>query len=128
MELITILINYIKFLLPLSIYIIWFFVFYFVIKGGLRLLKIKDVPDSKIRIYILIMIILGLFIKPLIYSTFSSFSNKIVPYLADLFIDFLMVFSLLKYYFHLSGKKLWQFLLYLISINILFNLVISGLL
>ena len=127
MGLITILINYIKFLLPFGIYIVWFFLFYFIILGGLRLLNITDVPKSKIRIYVLLMFLLGLLVNPLISTAFREISNKFILYSIDFLISFLIVFLFLKYYFQLSGKKLWQFLLYLISISLIFSLIIFAL-
>lgn len=128
MELIPILTNYIRFFLPFGIYIVWYFLFYFIIIWGFKFLKIVGVPKPKIRIYIILIILFGLFVKPLIYSIFSNIPGRLIPYLAYLLAEFLFVFLLLRYYFQLSGKKLWQFFLYLIVINIIFNLIISTLL
>ncbi len=110
------------FILPLIIFPLWFIALYFLILFGFKILKIERAPKSKIVIYIITTTLLGLLLSYVVSPALRYISNNIVPYLTNFLIYFGIVFLLLKYYFLLSGKKLWQFLLYLIILN----LILSG--
>ena len=113
------------FLLPFGIYIVWFFVFYFLILAGFKILKIEGIPRSKITVYIFAIFFLSLFLNSGIPAVLKDVSNSFILYFANLLISFLVVFLLLKYYFLLSGKKLWQFLLYLVILSLIFSTTIT---
>ena len=102
------------------IYGIAFLVFYFLILTGFKILKIEGVPKSKIIVYIFSIFLLSFFLNSAIPIVIKDVSNRFILYFANFLIPFLVVFLLLKYYFVLSGKKLWQFLLYLIALNLIF--------
>lgn len=112
------------FILPLIIFPLWFIALYFLILLGFKILKIERAPKSKIIIYIITMLLLGLFLSYVVLPALRDILNKIALYLTNFLIYFGVVFLLLKYYFLLSGKKLWQFLLYLIVLNLIFSAVI----
>ena len=102
----------------------WFLVFYFLILLGFKVLKIEGIPRSKIVPYIFVMFISASFLQPAIIKIFENTLNKPSLYLLNILISFGIVFLLLKYYFLLSRKKLWQFLLYLIILNSVFSGII----
>ena len=113
------------FILPLVILpMVWFIAFYFLILLGFKILKIERAPKSKIIIYIFTMFLLGLFLNYAIPTIFKDITSRFVLYSIHFLISFGIVFLLLKYYFLLSGKKLWQFLLYLIVLNLILSMVI----
>jgi len=112
------------FILPLIIFPLWFIALYFLILLGFRILKIERAPKSKIIVYIITIFLLGLFLSYVVSPALRDISNKIVLYLTNFLIYFGIVFLLLKHYFLLSGKKLWQFLLYLIFLNLIFSIVV----
>jgi len=112
------------FILPLIIFPLWFIALYFLILLGFRILKIERAPKSKIIVYIITIFLLGLFLSYVVSPALRDISNKIVLYLTNFLIYFGIVFLLLQHYFLLSGKKLWQFLLYLIFLNLIFSIVV----
>jgi len=101
------------------------FTYYYLILTGFKILKIKEVPKHKVVVYVSIMFLLGLFLNPAISVVFRNVSYKPVLYFTSVSVSFLIVFLLLKYYFLLSGKRLWQFLLYLIVVRAALFLVIN---
>ena len=118
-----------SFLYMFIVPIIWFLVCYYLILTGFKILKIKGIPKSKVAVYILVMFLFNLFLNSVILTALKDISdNKLILHFVNLLVSFLIVFLLLKYYFLLSGKKLWQFLLYLIVLSVTFSLVIKLLL
>lgn len=116
---------------PLLIIFIGRFVLsYFLIFFGFKVLKIEGIPKSKIIVYIIAMFLIGavldyimpVVLKPIIGSL-VLYSSYIV-FAINFLISFIIVILFLKYYFLLAGKKLWQFLLYLILLNLFFNAII----
>ena len=102
-----------------------FLIFYFIILLGFKFLKIEGIPKFKIVPYIFIMFLSGSFLQPAITKIFENILNKPSLYLVNTFISLGIIFLLLKYYFLLSGKKLWQFLLYLIVLSLVFSGIIA---
>lgn len=109
------------FILPFIGFIGWLLVFYFLILLGFRVLKIEGIPRFKIAIYIFVMFLFASFLQPVIIKIFENILNKPSLYLINTLISLGITFLLLKYYFLLSGKKLWQFLLYLIVLSLVFS-------
>jgi len=116
---------FLPFLVPILVFGVWFLIFYFLILLGFRILKIKGIPRSKITVYVFVMFLLGLFLNSAVLAVFESVSNRIILYFTSVLISFLVVFLLLKYYFLLSGKKLWQFLLYLVVLSFILSTVVT---
>lgn len=104
-------------LLPIFVF---FLVSYFLILLGLKILKIEGVTRSKIIVYIFIMFLMGSFLQPVINKSLVDAVNTLALYLINSLISFGIAFAILKYYFSLSGRKLWFFFLYLIVINLIF--------
>jgi hypothetical protein len=102
----------------------WFLVSCLLILLGFKILKIKEIPRSKIVFFLFVIFLLSLFVTPAVNKIFENVLSKPLIIFVNVFIYFGISFLLLKYYFLLSRKKLWQFLLYLIVINITFSLVI----
>lgn len=117
---------FIPFLFP----VVLFFILYFAIFAGFKILHIEDVPRQKVSIYIFIAFLYSLFLGPAIITTVYEhiIENKFVVVFLNSIFSFLITFLIIKYYFLLSGKKLWQFLLYLIAINLISSLIINSLL
>lgn len=111
-------------LFPLVTYGVWFLVFYLLALAGFRILKIEEIPRSKIVAYIFVMFVLTQLVNPAINHIFGDMLNTKLLIFINTLIAFGITFLLLKYYILLSGKKLWQLLLYLIFILVLSNLII----
>lgn len=111
--------------LGISIYtfilIVGFVVSYFLILALFKILHITGIPKSKVIIYILAMFFLGLSLNHVIPAVLKGVSNEFILYSANILISFLIVFLFMKYYFQLSGKKLWQVLLFLIILSLVFS-------
>jgi len=125
----------IYFLLPMVIFALIIIAPYFIILAGLKLLQIKGIPRNKVLVFYLLIIgfafLMRNVINPFVFDNFniiSNTTNTIVYSLIRAVIYWLIYFFFLKYYFYLSGKKLWQFLLYLIVIDIGFSVLIFFLL
>jgi hypothetical protein len=109
---------------------------YYIITTGLKRFKIENIPQKKIKIYILAMLIIGLLydaiIYPLVIPFLMAIHNKVllifVGAIESSLITFIITFLLFKYYFLLSGKKLEQLSLYIASITLITLLIINGLL
>lgn len=120
------------FILPIVFFALIIIAPYYIILGGLRLLRIGGISKSKVFVFYLLLIITAF----LINKTFTLFllnnlkirSNSIIYWLINNAIYLVVNFLLLRYYFHLSGKKLWQFFLYLVVIGLIFSVLISLLL
>lgn len=112
-----------NFFLPILIFALIVLGPYYIILGGLKLLKIREVPRSKVFIFYFIILATSFltekFFGQLSNIELNSLSYKIINNFIYLVVDFLLI----KYCFRLSGKKLWQFLIYLI----LAGLIISSL-
>ncbi|MFC1663889.1 hypothetical protein ACFL0A_02085 [Patescibacteria group bacterium] len=104
---------------------IFFVISYFLISLGLKILKIEGISRSKIVVYIFMMFLLGSFLQPAVNKFLGNAVNMPTLYLINTLISFGIALLLLKYYFLLFGKKLWQFLLYLIALNLIFSGVIT---
>lgn len=116
------------FYLFLPIYFALIFVApYLIIWGGLKILRISGISRSKIIGYVIIYIVLFFLIeelfKPLV--GLSTEPKRFISYFTDNLIYLVANFLLLKYYFHLSGKKLWQFFFYLIITGLILSGIIS---
>jgi hypothetical protein len=115
------------FLLPLIIFVLVILGPYFIILGGFKLLRIDRVSRSKIFgyviIYIIIFFLADKFTQPLV--GLDTESDRLALYFINNFIYLIVNFLLLKYYFQLSGKKLWQFLLYLVITGLILSVLIS---
>jgi len=117
----------ILFLIALSFSVILLFVVsYFITWGGLKILRISGISGPKIIGYVIISVALVFlveeFFNPLVglgaeLRRFSYFTNNLIYLVTNLI--------LLKYYFHLSGKKLWQFFFYLIITGLILSGIIS---
>lgn len=98
-----------------------------IIWGGLKILRISGISRSKIIGYVIIYVVLFFLIeelfKPLV--GLSTESKRFISYFIDNFIYLVANFLLLKYYFHFSGKKLWQFFFYLIITGLILSGIIS---
>lgn len=114
---------FVPFLFP----VILFLILYFVILAGFKILHIKSVPRQKISIYIFIVFLYSLFLSPTITTTIYEhiIKNKFVVVSLNSVFSFLITFLIIKYYFLLSGKKLWQFFLYLIVAGLILSFTIN---
>lgn len=96
---------------------------FFLIWGGLKVFNIQGISNRKIVVY-LIFFTLGFF---LVYGFLNLIVGKSLGYFATeiiyRFISLIFDFLLLKYYFHLSGKKLWQLLAYLVITGLIFSVI-----
>lgn len=116
------------FYLFLPIYFALIFVApYLIIWGGLKILRISGISKSKIVGYVIIYVILFFLIEELFKPLFglSIESKRFISYFTDNLIYLVANFLLLKYYLHLSGRKLWQFFLYLIVAGLILSGIIS---
>ncbi|MCK5123012.1 MAG: ATP-dependent metallopeptidase FtsH/Yme1/Tma family protein [Candidatus Pacebacteria bacterium] len=113
--------------LPFLFPVILFFILYSIILVGFKILYIESVPRQKISIFIFIMFFYSLFLSPtiatVVYNNLTE-SRSIVLFLNSIF-SLLLIFLVLKYYFLLSGKRLQQFFLYLIAINLILSFTIN---
>lgn len=112
----------ISLLMPLTIFIAWFFLYYLIILGGIKLFGITGISKSKIFGFAFAMLLVAFFdywLNPLLGT------NKIIIYLVNNLIYFFVIFSVLKYYFKLVGKQIWLFILYLIVANLILSGIIS---
>lgn len=123
--------------------LIWFIITYYVgylivyqiISSGLKHFNIENIPEIKVKIYVIISLIINLIfnstIYPLVVLFLMAIPNKIlivfIGSIGSALITFLIAFTFFKYYFLLSDKKLWQLALYVASINLIILLVINGL-
>ena len=117
--------------LSLSLFpVILFFVLYFVILAGFKILHIKNVPRQKISIYIFIVFLYSLFLSPAITTTVYRhiIENRFVVFFLNSIFFYLATFLIFRYYFLLFGKKLWQFFLYFIIVGLIFSFTINLLL
>lgn len=106
------------FLIP----VVFFFLFhYFFIWSGLKILKIKGITKAKILLYVFAMFLSTSFLQGIINNITASLP---VFYLSNAFVSFLLVFVIFKYYFLLSGKKLWYLSLYVVVLSIILNLTL----
>lgn len=126
-DLIKALFQWLLFLGPAVIFIfIWFLVAYFLIRLGFKILKIEEIPSrSKIFVFLFVTFLLSLFVTPTINKIFENVLNKPSLTFLNILIYLGITFSFLRYSFLLSGKKLWQFLLYLIVLNLIFSGIIA---
>lgn len=107
---------------PLVIFIVWFFLYYFIILGGIKLFRIVGIPKLKIFGLAFVMILVSFFdywLNPLLGT------NKIIIYLVNNLIYFFVIFWVLKYYFGIVGKQIWLFILYFIVVNFGLSGIIS---
>jgi len=102
---------------------------FFIIWGGLKIFKIQGISTFKIIVYLIIGIPLFFLVEkvlhPLIGGISGHFSNYFFLQIIDNLIYSVVSFLMLKYYFHLSGKKLWQFFIYLLVAALVFSVFIS---
>ena len=85
---------------------------YFIIKLGFKILKLQEFRDQKLS-FLLAIFLCSLFLSSVISKNFWILNTLL----------FGIIFLFLKYYFLLPGKKLWQFLLYLVVINLVISLI-----
>ncbi len=100
--------------------LVFFFISYFFILLGLKIIKIERVTRSKIVVYIFVMFLIGFFLQPIVNKSLADAVNTPILYLINSLISFGITLAILKYYFSLFGKKLWLFFLYLVIINLIF--------
>ena len=102
---------------------------YYIILGGLKFLQIRGIPRSKVFVfYLSIMIIAFLterFFNPFLVYILKITSSRILYGVINNSIYLVVNFILLKYYFQLSGKKLWYLFLYFIVVGLIFSALIS---
>lgn len=112
---ISVLFEWLQFLgiLVIPIFIFVLLAPYFIIKLGFKILKITGIPRSKIIVFLLAIFLCSLFLSSVISKNFWILNTLL----------FGIIFLFLKYYFLLPGKKLWQFLLYLVVINLVISLI-----
>ena len=115
------------FFLPIIYFFFIILAPYFIILGGLKILNIQGISSSKIIGYVIIYVILFFlvekFFNPLV--GLGTESNRLISYFTNNLIYLAINFLLLKYYFQLSGKKLWHFFLYLIIAGLIFSALVS---
>lgn len=112
-----------NFFLPIIVFALIIVGPYYIILGGFKLLRIREVPRSKIFIFYFIVIATAFLTEKFLNS--FTISSQILYRAISNFIYLVVNFLLLKYYFQLSGKKLWQFLVYLILAGLILSLLIS---
>lgn len=119
---------FIPLLIPFLFPILLFSILYFIVLVGFRILHIENIPKQKISVYVFITFIYSLFLSPatatIVYKYITK--NEFAVNFIDYIFSFLITFLIIKYYFLLSGKKLWQFLLYLVVIGLIFSLVVNS--
>lgn len=102
-----------------------FFIYLLILKGGFRIFHITEIPQPKIIPFILVMLFINFFSNSILPDLLGKVVNEYSIYFFRIPISFGVLFSLLKYYFLLSGKKLWQLLLYFFVIDLLLSLLLS---
>lgn len=103
--------------------IIWFLAYYVFILIGFKILKIKEIQKFKVIVFLFVIFLISLFLSSVALIIFKDIASKFTVHLIYNSILFLATFLLLKHYFLLSGKKLWQLFLYLIFFNFVFSIV-----
>ena len=103
--------------------IIWFLAYYVFILIGFKILKIKEIQKFKVIVFLFVIFFISLFLSSITLAIFRDIAGKFTIHLIYNSILFLVIFLLLKHYFLLSGKKLWQFFLYLIFFNFVSSIV-----
>ena len=111
--------------LPIGIYIAWFLIIYLVALGGLKLFKIDGVPRYKIVVFIFLVYFLGLLLHYANGLFIQNATSIYTVYFINSAISLLATFLIFKYYLQLAGKKLWYFLIFLSSFNILFSIILT---
>ena len=120
-DLIKSLFQWVWFLISVAIPIfIGFLIPYFLFLLGLKVLKIEGIPRFKIMIYIFVMFLVATLLNT-VFIRLADVLNKPSLYLINILVSVGITLSLLKYYFSLSGKKLWQFFLYLTALGLVFS-------
>jgi len=114
-----------KVVLPIGIYIAWFLIIYLVALGGLKLFKIDGVPRYKIVVFIFLVYFLGLLLHYANGLFIQNATSIYTVYFINSAISLLATFLIFKYYLQLAGKKLWYFLIFLSSFNILFSIILT---
>lgn len=112
-----------SFFLPIVYFLFIVLAPLFIIWGGLKIFNIQGIPKRKIIIYLIVFVLaffcVDNFFGPRAGISLAYLGIQIIDNLIYLAINFL----LLKYYFHLFGKKLYLFLVYLIVANYIFTVV-----
>ncbi len=111
------------FIIPV-LFLSCFLFYHLVISIGFKFLNIKNVERQRITVFIFILIIYSIF-DPVINLLYEIVQVKFL-YIVDYLVSSCFVFFLFKYYFNLTGKKLWQFFIYFIFVNfIIYYLVVA---
>ena len=106
----------ILFIIPVLFFSCFLF-YYLVIFIGFKFLDIRNVERQKITVFIFILVIYSI-IDPVINLLHGVIQAKFL-YISDYFICSCFLFLLFRYYFNLVGKKLWQFFVYFIFVNLI---------
>lgn len=106
------------FLLP---FLVSFLILYSLISLGFKILNIRKVSRSKIVVYIIVIFLIAAFLYPIVNKVFANSVSAPILYLIQSLTLLGVTFVLLKYYFSLSGRKFWSFLLYLIIAQIVLS-------
>jgi len=119
--------EFLLFFVPIIYFLFVVLAPYFIIWGGLKILNIRGISNSKIIGYVIVYIIIFFlaekFLNPLV--GLDAEPKRLISYFTNNLIYLVINFLLLKYYFQLSGKKLWQFFLYLIITGLIFSALVS---
>jgi len=110
-------------ILPFLVFAVWIIATYLIILFGFKLFKIDTVPPSKIIIFIVVLFVVGSFLNNIIGGVLELPDNRLLHFLRSSIISLALVYILLRYYFLLLGKKLWQFLVYLVVVNVILSTV-----
>ena len=107
--------NITSYLWLLLISLFAFYAYYLFVLFGLKIFKIENVSKKKVAVYLLsILIRVIIFIYA---GKFVDFTNNFIHFGIYL-INFAIDIVLFRYYFLLTGKKLWQLFLYFVSISL----------
>jgi len=106
-------------LFPIVIFIGWLVIHFFLIIIGFKLIKIDNVSNQKIIVYVMASILISTLVRNLIPSI-----NYAINYVIEFSISILIIYIFSRYYFNLIGKKLYLFIIYLMAILLVFNIVV----
>ncbi len=120
-------------LTPLTVFLVPFLITYIFIWIGLKLFKIQSVNQRQIILLTISSILLEFLLMQTVgivfSSVFSQIGSKLIASILNEFLmsasSILVGYALIRYFLKLSGKQLWQLLIFLVLASFLFSLAFT---
>ena len=109
-------------IIPFALFFGCLLFYYLIVIFGFNFLGIRNVERQKIVVFIFFIVIYGIF-DPVVNLLHEIIQAKFL-YIINYLISSCFIFFLLKYYFNLTGKKLWKFFIYFIFVDLIIYLSI----